>query len=239
MGVVALGDDRLVRVAAALAASDDGSGPLISRLCPAAVELAEVSGAAVSILSEDRYSATVCVSDDVAAQLEELHVALGDGPGLDAHRSGQPVVEADLAEASPDRWPSFTQSALEAGARAVFAFPLRIGGIRVGILDLYRATPGPLSATGFGDAVTLAHLGAQAVVALSAQAPPDGDPGVLTDAALRAEVHQATGMISVQLDVGIEEAFVRLQAHAYATGRRIGEVGDDVVARRLRFDEHT
>jgi hypothetical protein len=218
MGVVALADDRLVRVAAALAASDDGSGPLISRLCPAAVELAAVSGAALSILSEGRYSATVCVSDDVAAQLAELHVALGDGPGLDAHRSGRPVVEADLADASPDRWPAFTQSALEAGASAVFAFPLRIGGIRVG---------------------TLAHLGAQAVVALSAQAPPDGVPGDLTDAALRAEVHQATGMISAQLDVGIEEAFVRLQAHAYATGRRIGEVGDDVVARRLRFDERT
>ena len=167
--MVALADDRLVRVAAALAASDDGAGPLISRLCTAAVQLAAVSGAALSILSEDRYSATMCVSDDVAAQLEELHVALGDGPGLDAHRSGRPVVEVDLADASPDRWPSFTQSALEAGARAVFAFPLRIGGIRVGILDLYRATPGPLSAAGFGDTVTLAHLGAQAVVALSAR----------------------------------------------------------------------
>lgn len=222
---------------AALAAGDDGSGPLISRLCAAAVDLVAVSGAALSILSEGRYSATVCVSDDVAAQLEELHVALGDGPGLDAHRLGVPVVEPDLADASPDRWPPFTQSALQAGARAVFAFPLRIGAIRVGILDLYRATPGPLSLTGFGDAVTLAHLAAQAVVALSAQAPPDGFPGDLTDAALRAEVHQATGMISVQLDVGIEEAFVRLQAHAYSTGQRIGEVGDDVVGRRLRFDE--
>lgn len=198
-----------------------------------------VSGAALSILSEGRYSATVCVSDDVAAQLEELHVALGDGPGLDAHRLGLPVVEPDLGDASPDRWPSFTQSALQAGARAVFAFPLRIGAIRVGILDLYRTTPGPLSLSGFGDAVTLAHLGAQAVVALSAQAPPDGFPGDITDASLRAEVHQATGMISAQLDVGIEEAFVRLQAHTYSTGRRIGEVSDDVVGRRLRFDEST
>lgn len=201
------------------------------------MELLSVSGAALSILSEDRYSATVCVSDDVAAELEELHVGLGDGPGLDAHRSGRPVVEADLADASPDRWPSFTQSALKAGARAVFAFPLRIEAIRVGILDLYRAAPGPLSTTGFRDAVTLAHMAAQAVVALSAQSPPDGLPGDFTDATLRAEVHQATGMISAQLEVGIEEAFARLQAHSYATGRRIGEVGNDVVGRRIRFDQ--
>lgn len=44
-------------------------------------------------------------------------------------------------------------------------------------------------------------------------------------------------MVAAQLGVGIEEAFVRLQAHAYAAGRLIGEVGADVVARRLRFGE--
>lgn len=229
-------DDRVARVVAALAAGDDGSGPLISRLCPAAVDLSSVSGAALSIVSEGRYSAMLCVSDDVAAQLEELHVALGDGPGLDAYQTGRPVVEPDLENASPDRWPPFTQSALQAGARAVFSFPLRIGAIRVGILDLYRTTPGPLSLTGFGDTVTLAHLGAEGVVALSAKSP-HVLPGDLTDAALRAEVHQATGMISAQLAIGIEEAFLRLRAHAYTVGRRIGEVSDDVVNRRLRFDE--
>ena len=231
-----MADDRLDRVIAALAAGDDGSGPLIGRLCAAAVELG-ASGAALSILTKGRYTATVCVSDDLAARLAELHVTLGVGPGFDAHRTGRPVVETDLADASPDRWPPFTQAALEVGARALFAFPVHIGAIRIGILDLYRATPGPLSTTCFGDFVTLAHLGAQAVVSRSAQAPPGGLPGDLTDVNLRAEVHQATGMISVQLDVGIEDAFLRLQAHAYATGRRIGEVGDDVVARRLRFED--
>jgi AmiR/NasT family two-component response regulator len=51
----------------------------------------------------------------------------------------------------------------------------------------------------------------------------------------RAEVHQATGMISVQLGVSLEEAFVRLRAHAFASGGALGDVAGEVVGRRLRF----
>ncbi|MFD0630267.1 ANTAR domain-containing protein [Catenulispora yoronensis] len=53
----------------------------------------------------------------------------------------------------------------------------------------------------------------------------------------RAEVHQATGMISVQLGVSLAEALVRLRAHAWAADRLLADVAADVVARRLRFDE--
>ena len=51
----------------------------------------------------------------------------------------------------------------------------------------------------------------------------------------RAEIDQATGMVSVQLGVAVGEAFVRLRAYAYAQDRRLGEVARDVVARRLRL----
>lgn len=51
----------------------------------------------------------------------------------------------------------------------------------------------------------------------------------------RAEIDQATGMLTAQLDVGIDEAFVRLRAYAYMQGRRLVDVATDVVARRLHF----
>ena len=54
-----------------------------------------------------------------------------------------------------------------------------------------------------------------------------------------AVVHQATGMISVQLDSDLTVAFVRLRAHAYFTGRRLSQVARDVVERRLRFEPDT
>ena len=52
----------------------------------------------------------------------------------------------------------------------------------------------------------------------------------------RAEIDQATGMLTEQLQVGIEEAFVRLRAYAYAQERRLTDVAGDIVARRLRLE---
>jgi hypothetical protein len=52
---------------------------------------------------------------------------------------------------------------------------------------------------------------------------------------LRTEVHQASGMISGQLDINIRSALLRLRAYAYSEGRSINDVARDVVTRQLRF----
>jgi AmiR/NasT family two-component response regulator len=54
----------------------------------------------------------------------------------------------------------------------------------------------------------------------------------------RAQIHQATGMISVQLAIGLAEALVRLRAYAYGNDQPIETVAAEVVAHRLRFDLH-
>ena len=69
----------------------------------------------------------------------------------------------------------------------------------------------------------------------------DGDDGVAIDgqgrdlALHRAEIDQATGMLTEQLGVGAAEAFARLRAYAYAQDRRLADVAGDIVARRLRL----
>jgi hypothetical protein len=179
----------------------------------------------------------------VSTELEDLQFTLGQGPGPDAVANGAPVLVADLA-ATGVRWPQFAPAAAGLGIRAVFALPLRIGPISVGVLIAHRATPGPLAGGALGDAVALAV----AVTALLVyQQTAGADPadraadGSQADSArpvtYRAQVHQATGMISVQLGVSLAEALVRLRAHAYAEDRLIADVAADVVARRLRFSE--
>jgi hypothetical protein len=211
-------------------------------VCAAVVEAVPVSGAWVMAQGTAGAGHLMCVTDEVGEQLAELQITLGEGPCLDVLTSGAPVLISDLDEEdAARRWPGFTPQACQAGAAAIFAFPLQIGAIRAGSLGLYRDKPGPLTDLQFGDVLILAD--AAVVVLLESQhldgaapAPGGGPGGQPPDLARhRAEVDQATGMVSEQLDVAIGEAFVRLRAYAYAQERRLSEVARDIVARRLRL----
>lgn len=149
---------------------------------------------------------------------------------------GSPMLIPDL-ELVAERWPGFVPAAVAAGARAVFAFPLQAGTIRVGVLSLYRAEPGPLTPQQLADALVFADIALQLLLdsasgisGLADYHPLDG----LSDS--RVEVYQATGMISVQLGVTMEEALVRLRAHAFAASMPLDDIAGDVVSRLLRFD---
>jgi hypothetical protein len=186
----------------------------------------------------------MCVTDPVAEELAELQLTLGEGPCRDVLASATPVLAADLADQeSGRRWPGFAVSAGRLGAGAVFAFPLAIGAIQAGAMGLYRGPPGPLPDAGLGDALILADA---ATVLLLDGSVHDGDgaaagggravDGRSPDLALhRAEIDQATGMLTIQLGVGVGEAFARLRAYAYAHDRRLADVAGDIVARRLRL----
>jgi hypothetical protein len=86
-------------------------------------------------------------TDKVSELLAELELTLGEGPGRDAAAASGPVLASDLGDAgAARRWPLFAAAACEAGAAAVFAFPLQVGAIRAGVMGLYRERPGPLNA---------------------------------------------------------------------------------------------
>jgi hypothetical protein len=182
---------------------------------------------------------TVHATDRVAGELEEWQLTFGQGPCVDAFSDGGPVLAGNLNAADcVARWPVFTPAALGSGALAVFALPLQVGAIRLGVLDLYRNRSGSLSPHELADALAFAETAGILLLDTAAGVQPDtaelawqrDDP-----TADQAQVHQATGMILVQLGVGAEAAFARLRAYAYANDRRLGDVARDVVERRLRF----
>jgi hypothetical protein len=211
----------------------------VDHVCAAAVAGVGVDGAGVAVMVSPTVRETVGATDAVAATLEELQLTFGQGPCVDTFIAGGPVLAVDL-EASEylARWPAFTPAALERGARAVFALPLQIGAIRLGVFDLYRTRPGGLTPDELADALAFADTASMVLLDGAAATRPDtaelarhrADPSIH-----HAVVHQATGMIIVQLGVGAETAFARLRAHAYAHDRRLSDVARDVVDRRLRF----
>ncbi len=207
--------------------------------CAVAVSAARVSGAGLTMMTRSDAGRVVCVTDEVSATVEELQLTYGEGPCQDAYASRGPVLSADLRAAEAQRrWPAFAPAASAAGAAAIYAFPLQLGAIRLGVLDLYHDEPRPLESAELRDALVLADTATLLLVGRDARREDDGGlpAGPLsTPGGYRAEIDQASGMISVQLEVDIEEAFVRLRGHAYAHDRSLSAVARDVVAHRLRF----
>jgi hypothetical protein len=197
-------------------------------VCAAVVPEVQVTGAWLSAAPDAHAGHLMQVTDEVGRQLADLQLTLGEGPLLDASASSGPVLVSDLADGEwATRWPAFAPAASAAGAAAIFAFPLVVGAIRAGALGLYRDRPGPLSDFQLGDALVFADTAT--MLLLDAQ---DGPVGV---ASYRAEIDQATGMLTEQLGVGIADAFVRLRAYAYVNDIQLADFARDIVARRLRL----
>lgn len=228
--------ERTARVWSWITAAREGDEPVsLAALCRAAADRLAVDGASVTAVGGPAVSEPLSATDELSARLEELLLTTGEGPGAEDFMFGSPILIPDLAPVTA-RWPGFAPAAVAVGARALFAFPLQAGAIRAGVLSLYRARPGPLTPLQLADALVFADIALQLLLDSSAgisgsadYRPLDG----LSDS--RAEVYQATGMISVQLGVSLEEAFVRLRAHAFAAGTPLDDVADHVVTRRLRF----
>ncbi|WP_235882324.1 GAF and ANTAR domain-containing protein [Streptomyces apricus] len=212
-------------------------------LCRACVDLLPVSGASISISGSSTVQALWCASDDTAARLAEAQYTLGDGPCQSALARAAPVLAPDLT-AGPDarRWPVFAHQAVELGVRAVFSLPLGTGALALGTLDLYRDTAGPLSVRDLRiallvrDAVTFAVLSLEAASS-DAESADGSEVASWVDAAQadHVEVHQAVGMVMVQLGVDPDQALDRLRAYAFAHGHTVTEVAQEILARTLRL----
>jgi hypothetical protein len=228
--------ERLVRVLALLSRGGEADpGP--RRLCEVAAEATGMTGAGVMLMSGDIPRGSVCSSDDVSRLIEDLQFTLGEGPCVDAYEQSTPVLEPDLLRPTTARWPAFTGPASDAGAKAVFGFPMRVGAIRLGALNFYRDAAGPLGPEAHADALVMADVAARAVLAMQARALPDSLAVALeASAEFRLAVHQASGMVAVQLGVSVTEALIRLRAYAFANDRTLSEIADEIVARELHFD---
>jgi hypothetical protein len=216
----------------------DGTAELeTKRLCEVAAETTGMSGAGIMLMSGDVPGGSLCTSDSVSALIEDLQFALGEGPCVDAYHQDHAVLEPDLMRPAAVRWVAFSGPAVDAGVRAVFGFPLQVGAIRLGALDLYRDLAGPLTDDQHSDALVMADVAAQTILSLQANAPPGKLAAELEAGAdFHFVVHQASGMVAAQLGVSVGQALIRLKAHAFGNDRALTEVAQDVVARALRFD---
>jgi len=225
-------------ILSALLAADDEPDSLVQRLCRDCANTLPIAGVGVALMNDSGHQGVIAATDGPARVMEELQFALGEGPCLDASRARSPVLQPDLVKTAAARWPGFGPEALEAGIAAIFAFPLHVGAIRIGILDLYRDTPGSLGPTVLAEALVYADAALLVLLHLQGQVAPGGGlhPQLADPIERRAEVHQATGVASVSAAVSLADALLLLRAHAYAAQRPVLEIAREVIAGTLRIE---
>jgi hypothetical protein len=242
---------------AAVAGAERGL-PAADELCLACVGLLEVDGAAVSVVRQGASYGTFGASSERSRRIDDYQFTFGEGPCLDASRTGRAVLAPDLDSPDEVRWPGFSDAVLREGVRGVYALPIMVASVCVGALDLFRELPGPLRGEQLAGALVAAELASLPLLdALTG--PQQGDLPAREDASEparidhedeghergwaevdRVEVYQATGMLIAQLDVDADEALLRLRAHAIGTGQTASQVAWAIIERRLVLerDDH-
>ena len=202
-------------------------------LCNAAVDNTGVTACGVTLTTSTGQGITAHATDERARAVEDLQLTLGEGPAVDASVSGASVFAPDLTDWTAPalrRWPSFPREAVGVGVEAAFAFPLLLGTACVGALGLYRSEAGPMSPAQISEGVlsagTVALTLAEGLDGLRSSSGPDP-----------MRVHQAAGMVMMQLDVPIDQALLRMRATAFAEGQTMDELADAIVGRRRRLSK--
>jgi hypothetical protein len=210
------------------------SGGSPDELAAPFVAVFPVSGAAVSTIGELLGSETVSATDEQAARLDELQFDLGEGPCWDALRSTRPVLMPDVRRDAPSAWPAFSAAISDDDLSSIFAFPLCVGPLRIGAIDMYSVAPVRLDSRQALQAGAMADVVSRQVLrhALNAVGDENEETG---NAFSRRFIHQATGVVLAQLDLSADDARLVIQGHAFASSRTMMDVARDIVEGRLRF----
>lgn len=193
-----------------------------------------VTGASVATLGGILEMETISASDRTAQRLDDLQFDLGEGPCWDAVALGRPIIEPDLQHHPRRAWPALAGALREDPVGSLFAFPLAIGGVRFGALDLYHDRPSVLSDRSTEHVVAMVELISRHVLQRALRLAGEFEESGETRHSRRI-VHQATGFVIAQLDVSPEDAHLLIQGQALSQGRSMSEIAEDIVARRLAF----
>jgi diguanylate cyclase (GGDEF)-like protein len=135
---------------------------ILDHLVERIVEVLPITAAGVTLISPGGDAHYVAASNGSALDYERLQSELSEGPCERAYETGQAVSVPDLAKEKPLR--AVHPEGARGGLVAVFAFPLNHGDKRLGALDLYRDTAGPLEDRDMRVAQTLADVAAAYVL---------------------------------------------------------------------------
>ena len=198
-------------------------------LCVTAASMPEIRGMAVSGYDRDGFPYLLAVTDEETRRVEALHQLAGEGPAVEAYRSKAPVMVGRLSDEHA-RWPGYVAAAADSGASRLCALPVLLHGLALGSATLYLTEQAPRR-WALVNGTFLASIASTALLT-DLDAVEDGSyPWDAGD----DRIQMASGMVSVQLGVTVDEALAVIRAFAFSNARELAQVADAVVDGSLRL----
>ena len=209
---------------------------VLTLLTDRCVELLDVSAAGLMLSDQGQDLAVMAYSSDAMRLLELLELETQEGPCVDCYRSGDPVLNQDLAGAE-DRWPRVAPAVRAAGFDSVHALPLRLRGNTIGALNLFRSGTGQLSEADVAAGRALADIATITILQHNSSLEARVLNEQLTQALQsRIVIEQAKGVLAEAAHLDMSDAFDRLRHHARSHNLLLTDVAQAIVDRRLSAD---
>jgi len=202
---------------------------VLTLLTDGCIDVLDVGAAGLMLVAPEGDLRVMAASSEAMRVLELFELQSQEGPCLDCYRTGQPIVNQDLATVN-GRWPRFAAEALAAGFHSVHALPMRLRGSVIGALNLLHIEPGEMrhadiaAAQAMADVATIAILQHRAT--LEAQVINEQLNHALNS---RIVIEQAKGMVAERAGLHMEQAFSMLRDHARNHNLRLVDVARDVI----------
>jgi len=229
-------DADRIRLEARLRAAGDRTPVSARHLALVCHDVFDALGVGIQLIADVGELGPVHATTDLVERMIELETTLGEGPAHLAVAGGRAVLVDDVRR-HRSRWPLFSNASEVAGVRAGLVFPMWLGSGTIGAVEVYSAEPWrPSAAEQDLGWVCAEMLTDQIVTQLDeVDAAMPEEFGVERFHARWQVVHQATAIVSVQLQCDLTAASLRLRAYAFATGQRLCEVAEDVVGGVVRL----
>ena len=225
-------DGALAESLRRLATSGQGNDGVVSALeqvLDACVALFDVDGAGILVADEQDMLRYVAATDGPGRLLEQTEAEAGQGPCTEAFISGAVVTSPDVTDET-ERWPVLARAMADQPVRAVLGTPVRIGGVPVGTLDVYKE-----SAHDWDDSEVAALARYAEVIATTMtaalQAHTAGELARQLQYALdyRVVIERAVGFLMAKEDLDPGAAFNALRTAARSRRTKIGEIAEHVL----------
>ena len=180
-------------------------------------------------LIRDERGFTAAFDGQLAMDADQLQYDRGYGPCLDAGRSGEVFLVADMRK--EERWPDYARGAAGLGVGSSLSIPLPFQGATIGALNNYARRP-----AGFGEAdVALAEevaaFVAIAVVNAEGSARATDDVANMRRAMeSRSVIEQAKGILMERYKITSEQAFTLLTHASQRTNVKLREVAEELTS---------